>query len=474
MSNPSGLAPHFPSAGATADKARRLQMLTLALRILLVVAIVLLAAGPWLFDLNQLTLLTEFFTLLVLALMWNLLAGYADIVTVGQQGFVGVGAYAFFGLAVLAGLDPFLSIILAAVITAVLAVPALLFILRLRLAYLAVGTWVLADVLSLIAGKLPGFGGGSGVSLPISIARAFGGSMSQRVIMLYMLAFILAAAALVATWCLLRSRVGLGLTAMRDNEDGAKSAGVDVPRMRVICFLWTAPFLGLAGALVTLQKLRIAPSASFSITDWTIFIIFVVVIGGIGSLEGPIIGTALFLLLREYLADFGAWYLILLGAVSIAVILIEPRGLWGIWRRFFPIDVIPVSHKSPIITTRISQGHRSLNTAAYITPKRKRKHETRCARCGNHRLSATKGRQPGGANHRRRTGGVDARRLRGWRVAGPHSRAKPRRDAFFRPPVIQRCHGGCAASLPRHDRPILDGRPRSRPERARQCVVSTA
>ena len=347
MSNPSGLAPRFPSPGTTANKVSRLQMLTLALRILLVVAIGLLAAGPWLFDLNQLTLLTEFFTLLVLALMWNLLAGYADIVTVGQQGFVGVGAYAFFGLAALAGVDPFLSIILAAVITAVLAVPALLFILRLRLAYLAVGTWVLADVLSLIAGKLPGFGGGSGASLPISIARAFGGSVSQRVITLYILAFILAAAALTATWSLLRSRVGLGLTAMRDNEEGAKSAGVDVPRMRVICFLWTAPFLGLAGALVTLQKVRVAPSASFSITDWTIFIIFAVVIGGIGSLEGPIIGTALFLLLREYLADFGTWYLILLGAVSIGVILIEPRGLWGFWRRFFPIDVIPVSHKSP-------------------------------------------------------------------------------------------------------------------------------
>jgi branched-chain amino acid transport system permease protein len=143
---------------------------------------------------------------------------------------------------------------------------------------------------------------------------------------------------------------------MRDNEEGAKSAGVDVPRMRVICFLWTAPFLGLAGALVTLQKVRIAPSASFSITDWTIYIIFVVVIGGIGSLEGPIIGTALFLLLREYLADFGAWYLILLGAVSIGIILIEPRGLWGVWRRFFPIDVIPVSHKSSAATNPADLG----------------------------------------------------------------------------------------------------------------------
>jgi branched-chain amino acid transport system permease protein len=356
VSNHTGFAAGLTAATVTADKIGRLRTLTLALRALLIIGIALLAGGPWLFDLNQLTLLTEFFTLLVLALMWNLLAGYADIVTVGQHGFVGVGAYAFFGFAVLAGLNPFLSIILAAVVTALLAVPALLFILRLRLAYLAVGTWVLADVLSLIAGKLPGFGGGSGVSLPISVARALGGSMSQRVVTLYFLTFVLAAVALAATWLLLRSRVGLGLTAMRDNEEGAKSAGVDVPRMRIICFLWTAPFLGLAGALVTLQKVRVSPSASFSITDWTIFIIFVVVIGGIGSLEGPIVGTALFLLLREYLADYGAWYLILLGAVSIAVILIEPHGLWGMWRRFFAIDIIPVSHRSPDAARPITSG----------------------------------------------------------------------------------------------------------------------
>jgi branched-chain amino acid transport system permease protein len=236
-------------------------------------------------------------------------------------------------------------------------VPTFLVILRLRLAYLAVGTWVLAELLSLIAGKLPGFGRGAGVSLPISVVRAFGGSVAQRVITLYVVSFVLAIAALTATWLLLRSRVGLGLTAMRDSGEGAKSAGVE-PRMRVICFLWTAPFLGLAGALVTLQKVRVAPSALFSITDWTIFIIFVVVIGGIGSLEGPIIGTALFLLLREHLADFGAWYLILLGAVSVAIILIEPRGLWGAWRRAFPVDVIPVSHRSSGASNRPDTGEK--------------------------------------------------------------------------------------------------------------------
>jgi branched-chain amino acid transport system permease protein len=132
---------------------------------------------------------------------------------------------------------------------------------------------------------------------------------------------------------------------MRDDEEGAGSVGVNLTRARILCFLWTAPFLGIAGALITLQKLRVAPPASFSIIDWTVYIIFIVVIGGIGSFEGPIIGTLVFFLIREYLGEAGVWHFIILGAVSIVVILIEPRGLWGILRRFIPGDLIPVAHK---------------------------------------------------------------------------------------------------------------------------------
>ena len=280
-----------------------------------------------------------------MALMWNLLAGYADIVTVGQHAFVGVGAYAFFGLTALAHVDEFAAIALAGVITLVLAVPAMLAIFRLRAAYLAVGAWVVAEVLSLIAGKLPGFGGGSGVSLPIAVVKAFGSSQRDRIAHFYFLSLALALIAFLSTWALLRSRIGLGLTAMRDNEEAAGSAGVNLDLARIVCFLWTAPFLGLAGVLVTLQKLRVAPSASFSIMDWTIFIIFMVVIGGVGSLEGPIIGAVLFFALREYLAGFGAWYLILLGLLSILIMLTEPRGLWGLARRLGVGAVIPVSHR---------------------------------------------------------------------------------------------------------------------------------
>ncbi|HEX9326602.1 MAG TPA: branched-chain amino acid ABC transporter permease, partial [Reyranella sp.] len=302
---------------------------------------------PFFLDPSQLQVAIEFMSLLVLALMWNLLAGYADIVTVGQHAFVGLGAYAFFGFLALAEWNPFASILLAGLTALVFAIPMMLIIFRLRAAYLSVGSWVVAETLMLGAGKLQAFGGGSGISMPVSAARRFGDNVLERFTTIYWMALVLSAAAFGLTWFLMRSAIGLGLTAMRDNEDGAGSVGVNLTRARVVCFLWTAPFLGIAGAIITLQKLRVAPPASFSIVDWTVYIIFIVVIGGIGSFEGPIIGTIVFFLIREYLGGAGVWHFIVLGVVSIGVILIEPRGIWGAIRRFLPADLIPVSHAPP-------------------------------------------------------------------------------------------------------------------------------
>jgi branched-chain amino acid transport system permease protein len=319
-------------------------VLTLA-RAAFAAAVAATAAAPYLFGPTEIVLLTEFMSMLVLAIMWNLLAGYADIVTVGQHAFVGVGAYASFGFATLLGVNPYLSIPLAGVVAFAIAVPAMLLVFRLRTAYLAIGTWVVAEVLMLIAGKLDAFGGGSGTSLPVSIVLSFGRARNDRIAAIYWLAFALAAVAMLATYLLLRSQIGVGLTAMRDNEEGAAAIGVNITRARILCFLGTAPFLGMAGAIITLQKLRIAPPASFSITDWTVFIIFNVVIGGIGSFEGPVIGTIVYFVLRQYLSGLGTWHLILLGTFSIVIILIDKRGLWGLVRRVLSDDLIPIAHR---------------------------------------------------------------------------------------------------------------------------------
>jgi len=316
-------------------------------RLALLAGACVMAAAPLLFAPAQLQILTQFLSLLVIAIMWNLLAGYADIVSIGQHAFVGIGAYAFFAFAALAGVNPYLSLLLGGVTAFVFAVPIMLVIFRLRAAYLAVGSWVVAETLMLGAGKLSAFGGGSGVSVPISVVKAFGAQAAARYATIYWLAFALAALALVSTYLLMRSKVGIGLTAMRDNEEGAGSVGVNLIALRVLCFLWTAPFLGIAGGVITLQKLRVAPPASFSITDWTVYVIFIVVIGGIGSFEGPIIGAIVFFLIREYLAEIGLWHFILLGVLSIVVILVEPRGLWGLARRFVADDLIPASFRAP-------------------------------------------------------------------------------------------------------------------------------
>ena len=318
-----------------------------ALRLALAGVAMGLAAGPFFLSDTQLSVLADFFSMLVLAILWNLLAGYADIVTIGQHAFVGVGAYAFYAFAALAGVDPYLSIPLAGVVALIIAVPAMALLFRLRTAYLSIGTWVVAEVMMLGAGKIEAFGGGSGISVPIEILRAFGSTRSGRLATIYWLGFMLAAFALGSTYLLLRSRFGVGLMAMRENEESAASVGVNVARARILCFLGVAPVLGITGALITLQKLRIAPQASFSIVDWSVLITFIVVIGGIGTIEGPVLGTIFFFVLREYLSDLGTWHLILLGTFSIAIILIDRRGIWGLVRRFaLPADLIPIAHRS--------------------------------------------------------------------------------------------------------------------------------
>src|SRR5258708_12283155 len=101
----------------------------------------------------------------------------------------------------------------------------------------------------------------------------------------------------------------------------------------------------MVGALVFLQKLRISPDAAFSVNDWTAFVIFITVIGGIGRVEGPIVGTLVFFLLRQFLADLGTIYLIMLGVVAIIVMLKAPKGLWGLAVERLGFQLFPLERR---------------------------------------------------------------------------------------------------------------------------------
>ena len=160
---------------------------------------------------------------------------------------------------------------------------------------------------------------------------------------------------------MLRSRHGLALTAIRDSEPASASLGVNTFRTKFIIYVATAACTGLIGALIFLQKLRISPEAGFSINDWTVVVIFMVVIGGIGTIEGPFIGMLIFIALRELLADYGTYYLILLGVIAIVVMLKAPSGLWGWVVQRYDLQLFPVGRRlvlAPTSTPIVSRGVR--------------------------------------------------------------------------------------------------------------------
>jgi branched-chain amino acid transport system permease protein len=300
------------------------------------VLVVLLTLPAW-GGASAMRILVEFIALLVLAQMWNLLAGYAGLVSIGQQAYVGLGGYALMVLADDLGVNPFVAVPLAGLVAAAVALPTAALVFRFHGGYFAVGTWAIAEVYRLLIANTPALGRGSGRTLKAVFPLA----RETRELTTYFLALAIGVAALVAVYAFLRSRYGLGLMAIRDSEHGSETLGVDVFRVKLAVYVGVAFGTGVTGALIYLNLLRLSPDAGFSI-NWTAYPIFIVVIGGLGSLEGPLIGTALFFLVREYLSDYGAWYMILLGTLAVGVMLAYPQGLWGMvagrWDlRFFPV-----------------------------------------------------------------------------------------------------------------------------------------
>jgi branched-chain amino acid transport system permease protein len=313
--------------------------------ILIAVLVLALAAAPWWGGRAELRLLAEIFTYIALASLWNLLAGYAGLVSVGQQAYVGFGAYLLFALTMLLGVHPLIAIPLAGVFAAIVAVPVAGLMFRLRGHYFAIGTWVMAEVFRLLASQVSVLGGGSGISLPVWIITSIAPTRQLREFVIYWLALALVVAVIGLIVLLLRSRYGLALTAIRDNELAARSNGVNVARIKLAIYVIVAFFTAMVGALIFLQKLRVSPDTAFSVNDWTAFVIFITVIGGIGRVEGPIIGTLIFFALRQTLADLGSLYLMMLGLVAIVVMLKAPKGLWGLVADRFGWQVFPLERR---------------------------------------------------------------------------------------------------------------------------------
>ncbi|MCR5855765.1 branched-chain amino acid ABC transporter permease [Mesorhizobium sp. J428] len=309
------------------------------------VLLVVLIAAPWWAGRANMRLLGEIYSFVALATLWNLMAGYAGLVSVGQQAFVGFGGYALFAFAMFLGVHPLVAVPLAGVAGALIALPIAPLLFRLQGAYFAIGTWVLAEVFRLSFAQVSSLGGGSGTSLPAGVVTGMAADRALREMAIYWTALAIAVVAVAYVIALLRSRAGLALTALRDSEIASESLGIDIWRTKLTVYVTVAGLTAMTGAMIFLQKLRISPDAAFSVNDWTAYVIFIAVIGGIGTIEGPIVGTILFFLLRETLADLGTTYLMVLGAVAILVMLRAPKGLWGWVSQRTGVTLVPVRRR---------------------------------------------------------------------------------------------------------------------------------
>lgn len=291
----------------------------------------LLAALPWFTGFGAQRLLVEVFTVFAIAMAWNLLAGFGGMVVVGLHVFVGVGAYALFFLSNTLGWNPWATLPLAMAVTTLFAAVVALPMFRLSGAHFAVGTWVLAELMRILVLNTDALGAGGG--MPLSTLGDF--SRFERNLGTYWAALAVVALALFWARGLLKSPLGLALASIRDSEDAARASGVPVRRTKLALWLMCAALTGVAGAVAYMNTLQVSPDASFGL-GWTAMAIFISVLGGIGRIEGPVIGTAIYFLLRELSADYGVWYFVALGLIAIATMVLSPQGTWGLVLRRWP------------------------------------------------------------------------------------------------------------------------------------------
>jgi len=313
-----------------------------------------LAIGPLIFDANTVDRLTALFIYVILASMWNALAGYGGLVSVGQQAFFGLGAYAAVRLASF-GVDPFVSLFVAALLVGLVSVPISSVMLRLRGGEFAIGMWVVAELAHLLVNLDGLINGETGTSLieldryaaPLRHALTYWSALAAMVVLLG------------ALFMLLRSRTGAAIQAIRDNEDAAESVGVKVFTTKRIVFVLAAIGAGMAGALWLATAITFQPQSYFSV-QWTAYMIFMVLVGGIGSFEGAILGAVLFFLIETWLSAAGVWYLIGLGATALVFSLFLPRGIWGVLQDRFGVQLLPVGYRLKIIGAKTEAEENAL------------------------------------------------------------------------------------------------------------------
>jgi len=304
-----------------------------------VVAVVVLAAVPYFAGGPAEQPLITLLTFVAMASQWNLLAGFSGLTSFGQNAYIGVGAYALY-LVARQGVNPFAAIILAAIIAAVISLPTSALVLRLSGGYFAVATLVVAAVFQIAATLSPSVGGTTGVSVP----GLAGYGPVLREALTYWATLAVAVVSVAGVYLLVRRTFGLDARAVGSDPVAAASTGVRVGRIRRLAYLVAAGGAGAVGALIALQTLYVEPTSVFNI-QYSVYMLFMVLIGGMGTIEGPMLGALVLFALHETLSSYGAWYLVIVGGLAVIATLAASRGLWGLVSDQFGWSLLPVGYQ---------------------------------------------------------------------------------------------------------------------------------
>jgi branched-chain amino acid transport system permease protein len=268
-----------------------------------------------------------FFIYLAMANMWNLLAGYSGLTFLGPAALIGLAGYTMV-IVTWNDLPFYLGIIgggaVAAAFAALIALPTF----RMRGIYFAIGTLVVPEVLRnvfYVWKPIPGdfIGGGAGYMIK--------GIRDLSLTEFYWLALAIAVVSVLVMYLILRSKLGLGLAAIRDSNRAAASLGVNVFLSKLYAFIIAAFVIGAAGAIFYVYQGNIAPVGAFNIR-WLMIALLATVIGGIGIEEGPIVGAIVVVFLHFVLSRYGAWSPFIQGVILVVIMLLVPQGIVGLAR----------------------------------------------------------------------------------------------------------------------------------------------
>ena len=327
------------SSSHTALKVERWTRASMATVAVVAAGLLVLAVGPFILGANTVDKLTTLFIYVIMAAMWNALAGYGGLVSVGQQAFFGLGAYGAVRLTD-AGVAVYPSLFVAAALVGLLSLPISSFMLRLRAGEFAIGMWVVAELAHLLVNLDNLVQGETGTSLIALNAYA----AEARRALTYWCALGALVVLLGVLFGLLRGRVGIAIQAIRDNEEAAASIGVRVLATKRIIFVLTATGIAMAGALWLATAISFQPKTYFGV-QWSAYMIFMALVGGLGTFEGAILGAVIFFLIEAWFGAAGVWYLVGLGATALLFSLFLPRGLWGELEDRLAIRLLPVGYR---------------------------------------------------------------------------------------------------------------------------------